>query len=126
MTLLKQQRKPTNRLVAQFLKPEIIQRLSERTSQPGIQGRYDAFYLLKDSGNTDAIDFVGLNIWDLRELKKCQLKKVSVLELKRLKDKRALPALKELLNVKFLDRLKYSCLRKDVQQAIITIEEKKV
>lgn len=123
--LLKQQRKPTNRLVAQFLKPEIIQRLSERTSQPGLQGRYDAFYLLKDSGNTDAIDLVGLNIWDLRELKKCQLKKVSVLELERLKDKRALPALKELLNVKFLDRIKYSCLRKDLQKAIMTIEEKK-
>ena len=123
--LLKQQRTSTNKLLAQFLKPEIIKQLSERTSQQGLRGRYDAFYLLKDSGNTEFIDLVGLNIWDLRELDKCQLKKISVLELKRLKDKRALPALRESLNVGFLGRIKYSCLRKDLKQAIAAIEPKK-
>ena len=85
-------------------------------------GNYDAFYLLRDSDNLNAVDLVGLNIWDLRELDKCDLKKVAVVELKRLRDPRALDALNEALNVGLIGRFKYSCLRRDAREAISIIE----
>jgi hypothetical protein len=84
-------------LIQENFSTEVIYRLSERTGQSGIQGRYYAEDLLEKSGNTDKIDNVGMNIWDLKELEKCQEKKIAVVALRDLKDPRALPALKEAL-----------------------------
>lgn len=117
--LLDKQRVEANKVIALYMTPELVTHLGKRSGQPGLKGRYDAFYLLKDSGNTQAIDLVGLNIWDLRELETCQLKKVAVIELKRLNDPRALAVLEELVSIGFFKRLKLSCLQKD---ALIAIE----
>ena len=120
--LLDFQRLATNRLIASYLSQSMLDALSQRTGQPGLRGRYDAFYLLKDSGNADRIDNVGLNIWDLRELEECAMKKVAVSELKRLNDPRAIPALKEALDVGLLNSLKYMCYRRDALTAIKQME----
>ena len=122
--LLERERTQVNKLIAKYLSVELVRQLSIRTGQAGIRARYDAFYLLKDSGNTQSIDVVGLNIWDLRELDKCQLKKTAVIELKRLQDKRALIPLKEIINLGFIGRIKYACLRQDALEAIDRIEKK--
>lgn len=124
VVLLEKERKASNKLIAKYLNPVLIAKLSKRTGQAGLEGRYDAFYLLKDSGNTQAIDTVGLNIWDLRELKQCRLRKVAVTELKRLQDERALEVLKEVVNVSFFERFKYACLRSEAKKAVALIEER--
>lgn len=124
ITLLKQVRTQTNKLIAKYLSVELIHQLSIRTGQAGLRGRYDAFYLLKDSGNESAIDLVGLNIWDLRELNKCPLKRTAVIELKRLQDERSLLPLQEVRDLGFFGKLKYACLRKDLHDAIALIEKK--
>ncbi len=122
--LLDYERKKANKLIARYINKTLINYLSLRTGEKGLTARYDAFYLLKDSGNTKLIDSVGLNIWDLRELEQCQLKKIAVTELNRLQDARALVALKEVVEVSFIDRFKYSCLRRDAKKAIAAIEGK--
>jgi len=124
MLLLEQERVDASRLIAQNMNSKVIQKLGERTGQPGLTGRYDAFYLLKDSGNGQSIDRVGLNIQDLRELDNCKMKKTAVIELKRLADERSLEALKESINVGPLGMIKYSCLRKEARRAIELIEAK--
>lgn len=124
VALLDHQRLPANRLIARYLSPAMLNALAKRTGERGMRGRYDAFYLLKDSGNADKIDKVGLNIWDLRELEECSLKKVAVRELRRLNDPRALPALKEALDVDLIDRLRYMCYRRDAIAAIQQMEDK--
>ncbi|MFT6386667.1 MAG: class 3 adenylate cyclase [Cellvibrionaceae bacterium] len=123
--LLEYQRLKANRLVGRYMSEPMMVALSKRSGKSGLQGRYDAFYLLKDSGNPDKIDKVGLNIWDLRELKECSLKKVSIQELKRLGDPRALPALQEVANMGLWKIIKYNCLRTEVIEAIKQLEEKK-
>ena len=120
--LLEYQRTASKTLMRENLSKEIIAELGERTGKSGLQGRYDAFYLLKNSGNIEHVDRVGLNIWDLKELEKCTDKKVSVKALRQLKSPRALPALKESINVKFIDRIRYGCLRKEAKAAIREIQ----
>lgn len=120
VSLLDYQRLPANRLIARYLSQSMLEALAVRSGQQGLRGRYDAFYLLRDSGNADLIDKVGLNIWDLRELEECAMKKVAVKELKRLNDPRAIPALKEALDVGLIDGFKYMCYRRD---AVVAIEQ---
>jgi len=122
MFLLERERNDASKLIAKNLNNLLILKLGERTGKANLTGRYDAFNLLKDSGHEEAIDRVGLNIWDLRELDKCALKKVAVIELKRLKDPRALDALKEVVKKGFFGQFKHACLRKDAKQAIALIE----
>jgi len=124
MMLLEHERVDASKLIAQNLNSQLIQKLGERTGQPGLTGRYDAFYLLKDSGNDQFIDRVGLNIQDLRELDNCKMKKTAVIELKRLADERSLEALKESINVGPLGIIKNFCLRKEARRAIELIEGK--
>jgi len=121
ISLLEPERIATNQLIAANLNAVLIRKLATRTGEKGLPGRYDAFHLLMDSGNARSIDLVGLNIWDLRELNQCQLKKIAVTELKRLKDKRALGALEEAINVGIMGRIKYFCLRKEAKEAIAII-----
>lgn len=121
--LLDRERVEASKLIAQNMNSLLIQKLGERTGQAGLTGRYDAFYLLKDSGNAQSIDRVGLNIQDLKELDKCEMKKTAVIELKRLADQRALEALKEAVNVGPLRIIKNLCFRKEAKQAIAIIEE---
>ncbi len=122
--LLEHQRLKANRMLARYLSPPMISSLGRRTGQSGLRGRYDAFYLLIDSGNPEKVDKVGLNIWDLRELQECSLKKVAIKELKRLNDPKALPALKEVANMGIWKKLRYTCLRNDVKEAIKQLEGK--
>lgn len=122
--LLNHERLKANRLIAQYLSDPMLTALAKRTGQKGLRARYDAFYLLKDSGNLKKVDSVGLNIWDLRELKECKLKKVAVKELKRLNNPRALPALKEITDNNLWQQFKYFCLRADVKAAIAQLENK--
>lgn len=120
--LLDYQPTRTKTLLKDNLSKEIIARLSERTGQRGIQSRYYAVKLLEKSGNTNKIDSVGMNIWDLKELKKCKEKKIAVVALRRLKDPAALPALKETIKGKFIERVRNTCLRKEAKAAISEIE----
>lgn len=122
--LLELQRRETNRLIARYMSKPMIEALTKRSGQAELRGRYDAFYLLKDSGNADKIDKVGLNIWDLRELEECSLKKVAIQELERLDDIKALPALQEVASMGLWKSLKYNCLRKDVKRAVKQLEKK--
>ncbi|MGH1485866.1 MAG: adenylate/guanylate cyclase domain-containing protein [Cellvibrionaceae bacterium] len=122
--LLDYQRIKANRLLAQHLSPAMVNALSARTGKSGLRARYDAFYLLKDSGNLKKVDTVGLNIWDLKELNECKLKKIAVRELKRLNDPRALPTLKKIASSNIWKQIQYFCLRADVRKAIAQIEGK--
>lgn len=120
--LLDHERIQANQLLAKHLSQEMVDNLAKRSGKPGLRGRYDAFYLLKDSGNIKKVDTVGRNIWDLRELEECRLKRVAVKELKRLKDPRALPALKEVVDASMMKRMQYFCLRGEAKQAIRAIK----
>jgi class 3 adenylate cyclase len=122
--LLDTQRIKANQILARHLSSPMVNALAERTGKKGLRARYDAFYLLKDSGNIKKVDTVGLNIWDLRELQECKLKKVAVKELRRLNDKRALPALREVANTNLWKQIQYFCLRSEVRKAIKEIENK--
>lgn len=120
--LIEHQRPEANRLIARYFSQPMIDELAKRTGQAGLQARYDAFYLLIDSGNTDKIDRVGLNIWDLKELEKCQHKKVAIIELNRLNDPKALPALKAVSEMGLYDRIKYNCMAQELKQTIQKLE----
>ncbi|MEO0442835.1 MAG: adenylate/guanylate cyclase domain-containing protein [Pseudomonadota bacterium] len=122
VTLIDHQRLKANRLIGLFFSELMVGALARRTGKKGLRGRYDAFYLLKNSGNIDKVDKVGLNIWDLRELKKCSLKKVAIEELKRLNDPRALPALKEMQTLNILKLIRYHCLSDALGAAIEQLE----
>lgn len=124
VTLLDKRREEANKLIAFNLSDMIVDLLSQRSGKGGLRGRYDAFYLLRDSGHQDRIDRVGLNIWDLRETQKCSQKKTAVLELKRLADPRSLDALKESISVGFLQSFKNACFWDDAKEAISIIEAK--
>lgn len=124
VVLLDHQRLLANKLIARYLSQPMLSALSRRSGEPGLRGRYDAFYLLRDSGNAEMIDKVGLNIWDLRELEECAMKKVAVRELKRLNDPRAIEALREAVDVGLIDRFKYMCYRHDAVVAIEQLEAK--
>lgn len=63
-----------------------------------------------------------MNIWDLKELEKCKERKIAVVALRRLKDPAALPALKEAIKGKFIERVRNTCLRKEAKAAISEIE----
>jgi HEAT repeat protein len=63
-----------------------------------------------------------MNIWDLRELEKCKEKKVAVVALRKLKDPAAIPALKEVLEGKFIERVRNTCLWKEAKAAISELE----
>lgn len=123
--LLEYQRPNVNRLIGRYMSEPMIAALSIRSGASGLRGRYDAFYLLKDSGNADKVDRVGLNIWDLRELEECSLKKVAIKELRRLGDIKALPALNEASNIGLWKMFKYNCLRSELNNAIKELEAKK-
>ena len=122
VALLDYDRITVNKILGAYISKPIVTELAIRTGQPGLRARYDAFYLLKDSGNIDKVDKVGLNIWDLRELKECRLKHVAVKELQRLGDPRALTALKEVVDVSFWKGFQYACLRRDAKNAITKIK----
>ncbi|MBX2808344.1 MAG: adenylate/guanylate cyclase domain-containing protein [Cellvibrionaceae bacterium] len=119
------ERLEANRLLGQYLSNPMITALGKRSGQQGLRGRYDAFYLLKDSGNVEQVDTVGLNIWDLKELQECKLKKIAATELKRLNDPRALDALKSVKKVNLVDNFKYLCLWPVVDAAIAALEKPK-
>ncbi len=120
--LLEQKRSEANQLIARYFSEPMVSELAKRSGQAGLRARYDAFYLLIDSGNNDKIDRVGLNTWDLKELEKCEHKKVAIAELNRLNDPRALPALKEAAKMGFFERIRYSCMTKDLRQTIKKLE----
>lgn len=122
--LIEHQRPEANRLIARYFSQPMVDELAKRSGQAGLLARYDAFYLLIDSGNTDKIDRVGLNVWDLKELEKCQHKKVAIIELNRLNDPKALPALKEASKMGFYDRIKYNCMTQELKQTIKKLEAK--
>ena len=124
VNLLDHQRLKANKLIARYLSSPMLTGLAKRTGQAGLRARYDAFYLLKDSGNISQVDTVGLNIWDLRELNECKLKKVAIKELKRLNDPRALPALKELNTKNIWKQVQYLCLRSELKATIAQLEGK--
>ena len=120
--LLSHQRLTANTLIARYLSQPMIASLARRTGQSGLQGRYDAFYLLKDSGNVKKADLVGLNMWDLQELQECKLKKVAIKELRRLNDPRALSALKATQTKNIWKQFKYWCIRLELPDAIAQLE----
>jgi hypothetical protein len=114
-----------NKLVASYFSQTIRDELTERSRPATLCTRYDAFCLLIDSGNADKIDRAGLNLWDLKELEKCQYKKVAIVELNRLNDPTALTGLKEASKMGFFERIKYNCIRQDLKQIIKELEVKK-
>ena len=120
--LLSHQRLKAYELIAHHLSQPMIASLARRTGQSGLRARYDALYLLKDSGNIKKVDVVGLNMWDLRELQECKLKKIAIKELRRLNDPRALPALKETQTKNILKQFKYWCIRSELPAAIAQLE----
>ncbi|MFT6967844.1 MAG: class 3 adenylate cyclase [Cellvibrionaceae bacterium] len=123
--LMEHQRPAANKLIASYFSQALRDELAKRSGQAGLRTRYDAFYLLIDSGNADKIDRVGLNLWDLKELEKCQYKKVAIVELNRLNDPTALAGLKEASKMGFFERIKYNCMRQDLKQTIKKLEAKK-
>jgi hypothetical protein len=123
--LMEYQRPEANRLIARYFSQAMLDELSKRSGQAGLRARYDAFFLLIDSGNADKIDRVGLNIWDLKELEKCEHKKVAIIELNRLDDPRALPALKDASDMGFFESFKYNCMTQDLNKTIKKLEAKK-
>ncbi|NND81709.1 MAG: adenylate/guanylate cyclase domain-containing protein [Gammaproteobacteria bacterium] len=97
----------------------VVEKLAERAASPGINGRRDAAYILRELDRRDKLDSVAMAILDLKEGKDCKAKKAAIHTLKDRKDRRALPALREASSGTIFQNI---CTRKLAKKAIAAID----
>ena len=101
---------------------QLVEKLLDRSVQPGISGRRDATYILSEINRASEIDSAAIAILDFEESKTCDEKLEAIRVIKDKKDQRALPVLKEALKGGVVSRFKKGCYIKQVKEAISAIE----
>jgi len=113
--------KPAGDLLSRYPSQPAVSALARRTARAGIKGRHQAVALLESMGYTNRIDRFRNAVLDLAEEPECSGRRDAVLRLRRLADKRALPALREAVALK-KSNLRNACLFVDAKAAIMAIE----
>lgn len=112
--------------IRKYPSPELIYELARRTAQPGRKGAQRAATLLTELGQADRIDRRGLAVTELSEAPACEERLAAVRTLRKLRDPRTLPALRESVrrNVSTLfGEDKNRCLRAEAEKAIAELEK---
>jgi HEAT repeat protein len=107
----------------EFLVRQVGRRAEETLLRASADPRYwlhwNAIRTLKGLGAADEVDFGMAYIQDLRHGDTCNVRKIAAQKLAQLKDRRALPALKEAQQRSLLDNL---CMFSALEEAEQTIE----
>lgn len=111
-------------LIRKYPHANVIKALVRRTTQPGALGRRRASGLLNELGHADQVDRTLLAITDLQESRTCEDKLEAIKRLRKLRDVRALPALKHSKGTGFGDWWKNRCLRDEADAAISEIKQR--
>lgn len=100
---------------------QVVEQLSLRSIEPGLNGRRDAAYILRLIDRQDKMDSVAMAILDIDETTDCDDKKDAIAILKNRKDQRGLPALEPLAKGGIGTLFKNNCGRKEAREAIDVI-----
>lgn len=106
------------RLIKRYTTPVMLEALTERTAQTGARGRERAADLLRELGQSQRVDRGGMALEDLREAQTCETKLPAVQQLRKLREKRALPDLRALTTGGLKGWWANRCLRSEAEAAI--------
>jgi len=109
-------------VLIKFSSPKSIDALAIRATQPGFKAREQAVLNLKTIDKSDRIDQVGRAIQDLEELPSCEQKLSAIQRLRKYKDTRALPAIKNITERRLADRVRYLCLWGEAKATVAELE----
>jgi class 3 adenylate cyclase len=115
-------RAPATELLVQYPSAEAVAALKQRISRSGYWARQSAVRILTKMGRGAEIDPLAVAIDDLKDGPKCSQRLDAVKRLRKLKDKRALPALKAAMGGSLTDRLKNTCLWVEAEATIRDLE----
>lgn len=105
-------------LLVAYPSDEAVSALKTRVSRPGYWGRQAAVQALTKMGRGAEVDPLELAIKDLQDAPKCSQRLEAVKQLRKLKNKRALPALKAAMSGDLAKRLRNACLWVEADAAI--------
>ncbi len=113
-------------LLAQHPSPAAAKLLAERTGKPGFAARRQAVDILVRWNEQKKINVRKLVLLDLEEAPECPQRREAIVKIRELKLKEALPALKKMADVSFLERVftnhPNACLLDDARQTIVVLE----
>jgi len=113
-------------LLAQYPSPAAAKLLAERTGKPGFAARRQAADILARWNERKKIDVRKLVLLDLEEAPECPQRREAVVKIRELKLKEALPALKKMADVSFLERVftnhPNACLFDEAKKTIAVLE----
>ncbi len=98
--------------------PAIFEALARRSGQPGRLGGQRAAQLLEDFGEGARADKFGLAMISLQEGPQCQDRLKAVRQLRVLRDRRAIPALRSVSEFSLNNLMNNSCLRSEAEAAL--------
>lgn len=115
-------------LLAQYPSPAAAKLLAERTGKPGFAARRQAADILLRWNEQKKTDVRKLVLLDLEEAPECPQRREAVAKIRQLKLKEALPALKKMADVSFLERVftnhPNACLFDEAKKTIAVLEGK--
>ncbi len=113
-------------LLAQYPSPAAAKLLAERTGKPGFAARRQAADILARWNERNKINVRKLVLLDLEEAPECPQRREAVVKIRELKLKEALPALKKMADVSFLERVftnhPNACLFDEAKRTIAVLE----
>jgi hypothetical protein len=117
---------PAATLLEQHPSPAATKLLAERTGKPGFAPRHLAVDILVRWNERKKIDVRKLVLLDLEEAPECPQRREAVVKIRELKLRQALPALKKMTDVSFLERVftnhPNACLFDEANKAIAVLE----
>ncbi|MFT5115937.1 MAG: class 3 adenylate cyclase [Parasphingorhabdus sp.] len=99
-----------------------IDGLFQASVTPGWEKRRNAIKMLKKLSMHEKIDWVEVTLADLQEQTGCEEKLKSIQTLRKLRNKRSLSALKKLVDVSLIEKVKSNCYRSELKKTIAEIE----
>ncbi len=119
---------PAAALLAQYPSPAAAALLAGRTGKAGFAGRHQAADILVQWREPKRINERRLALLDLEEAPACPQRRDAVVKIRALKLKQALPALKKMTDVSFLERVftkhPNACLFDEARKTIAVLEGK--
>lgn len=119
---------PAAALLAKYPSPAATKLLAGRTGKAGFDGRHHAADILTQWREQKTINERRLALLDLEEAPQCPQRREAVVKIRALKLKQALPALKKMTDVSFLERVftkhPNACLFDEARKTIAVLEGK--
>lgn len=117
---------PVAETIRKYPSPEFVYELGRRTSQPGRKGASRAAALLLELGQTSRIDRRSLAETELAEAPSCEERLAAVRDLRKMRDPRSLPALRESVRRRFSSMFRDDsnrCLRAEAERTIAELQK---